>query len=128
MAYISKRNRRREREIRNAAKNRREIIAARLSRRDMIKAGLLTSAGYLIQKNGLSARAQFGGGGGFGQQQPERQERMKTLEGKDGILSISIVHCFPYADVPENRTHAGNARGSARNPCRSRSGRPGRSP
>jgi len=66
MAYISKRNRRREREIRNAAKNRREIIAARLSRRDMIKAGLLTSAGYLIQKNGLSARAQFGGGGSFG--------------------------------------------------------------
>ncbi|HKG58732.1 MAG TPA: hypothetical protein VKB05_03055, partial [Pyrinomonadaceae bacterium] len=59
MANISKRNRRREREIKNAAKNRREIIAARLSRRDMIKAGLLTSAGYLIQKNGLSARAQF---------------------------------------------------------------------
>jgi len=66
MAYISKRNRRREREIRNAAKNRREIIAARLSRRDLIKAGLLTSAGYLIQKNGLSARAQFSGGGSFG--------------------------------------------------------------
>lgn len=66
MANISKRNRRREREIRNAAKNRREIIAARLSRRDLIKAGLLTSAGYLIQKNGLSARAQFGGGGSFG--------------------------------------------------------------
>lgn len=37
MAYISKRNRRREREIRNAARNRREIIAARLSRRDLIK-------------------------------------------------------------------------------------------
>src|ERR1051325_8181702 len=66
MAYISKRNLRREREIRNAAKNRREIIAARLSRRDLIKAGLLTSAGYLIQKKGLSARAQFGGGGSFG--------------------------------------------------------------
>src|ERR1043165_8320894 len=66
MANISKRNRRREREIRNAAKNRREIIAARLNRRDMIKAGLLTSAGYLIQKNGLSARAQVGGGGSFG--------------------------------------------------------------
>src|SRR4026208_1594429 len=61
MANISKRNRRREREIKNAAKNRREIIAARLSRRDMIKAGLLTSAGYLIHKNGLSARAQFSG-------------------------------------------------------------------
>src|ERR1044071_1213549 len=66
MSNISKRNRRRERERRNAAKNRREIIAARLSRRDLIKAGLLTSAGYLIQKNGLSARAQFSGGGSFG--------------------------------------------------------------
>ena len=66
MANISKRNRRREKEIKNAAKNRREIIAAQLSRRDLIKAGLLTSAGYLIQKNGLSARAQFGGGGSFG--------------------------------------------------------------
>jgi len=66
MSNISKRNRRRERELRNAAKNRREIIAARLSRRDLIKAGLLTSAGYLIQKNGLSARAQFSGGGSFG--------------------------------------------------------------
>ena len=64
MANISKRNRRREREIRNAAKNRREIITAGLSRRDMIKAGLLTSAGYLIHKKGLSARAQWGGGGG----------------------------------------------------------------
>ena len=62
MANISKRNRRREREIKNAAKNRREIIAARLSRRDMIKAGLLTSAGYLIHKNGLSARAQWSAG------------------------------------------------------------------
>jgi microcystin degradation protein MlrC len=28
-------------------------------------------------------------------------DRIKTMEGKDGILSISIVHCFPYADVPE---------------------------
>jgi microcystin degradation protein MlrC len=28
-------------------------------------------------------------------------DRIKTMEGKDGVLSISIVHCFPYADVPE---------------------------
>jgi microcystin degradation protein MlrC len=28
-------------------------------------------------------------------------DRIKELEGKDGVLSISIVHCFPYADVPE---------------------------
>jgi microcystin degradation protein MlrC len=28
-------------------------------------------------------------------------DRIKAMEGKDGILSVSIVHCFPYADVPE---------------------------
>ena len=28
-------------------------------------------------------------------------DRIKAMEGKDGILSISVVHCFPYADVPE---------------------------
>jgi FtsP/CotA-like multicopper oxidase with cupredoxin domain len=67
MANISKRNRRKEKEVRDAQRNRREIIKAQLSRRDLMKMGLLTSAGFLIPKNGLSARApQFGGGGGFG--------------------------------------------------------------
>jgi microcystin degradation protein MlrC len=28
-------------------------------------------------------------------------DKIKSLEGKDGILSISVAHCFPYADVPE---------------------------
>jgi microcystin degradation protein MlrC len=28
-------------------------------------------------------------------------DRIKSLEGKDGVLSISIGHCFAYADVPE---------------------------
>src|SRR5215510_6889394 len=28
-------------------------------------------------------------------------DKIKAMEGKDGILSISIGHCFPYADVPE---------------------------
>jgi microcystin degradation protein MlrC len=28
-------------------------------------------------------------------------DRMKAMEGKDGVLSISIGHCFPYADVAE---------------------------
>ena len=28
-------------------------------------------------------------------------DRIKTMEGKDGVLSVSIVHGFPYADVPE---------------------------
>ncbi|MFC3123461.1 M81 family metallopeptidase [Pseudoroseomonas globiformis] len=28
-------------------------------------------------------------------------DRIKAMEGQDGILSISICHSFPYADVPE---------------------------
>jgi microcystin degradation protein MlrC len=28
-------------------------------------------------------------------------DRIKGMEGKDSILSVSIAHCFPYADVPE---------------------------
>jgi FtsP/CotA-like multicopper oxidase with cupredoxin domain len=51
-------SRRRFKEMCNAAKNRRELIAAGLtSRRDLFKMGLLTSGGMLIAKHGLSARA-----------------------------------------------------------------------
>jgi microcystin degradation protein MlrC len=28
-------------------------------------------------------------------------DKVSALEGKEGILSVSIGHCFPYADVPE---------------------------
>ncbi len=28
-------------------------------------------------------------------------DRIKAMEGKDGILSVSIAHCFPYGDVRE---------------------------
>jgi microcystin degradation protein MlrC len=28
-------------------------------------------------------------------------DKIKGMEGKDGVLSISVVHGFPYADVPE---------------------------
>jgi microcystin degradation protein MlrC len=28
-------------------------------------------------------------------------DKIKAMEGQDGILSISIAHCFPYGDVPE---------------------------
>lgn len=51
-------SRARYREMLNAAKNRRELIAAGLtSRRDLFKMGLLTAGGMLIAKSGLSARA-----------------------------------------------------------------------
>ncbi len=51
-------SRRRHKEMCEAAKNRRELIAAGLtSRRDLFKMGLLTAGGMLIAKSGLSARA-----------------------------------------------------------------------
>jgi FtsP/CotA-like multicopper oxidase with cupredoxin domain len=51
-------SRRRYREMLNAAKNRRELIAAGLtSRRDLLKMGLLSASGMLVAKHGLSARA-----------------------------------------------------------------------
>jgi microcystin degradation protein MlrC len=28
-------------------------------------------------------------------------DRMKALEGKNGVLSVSLAHCFPYGDVAE---------------------------
>jgi len=52
-------SRRRYKEMVQAAKNRRELIAAGLSgRRDLLKMGLLTASGMLVAKSGLSARAQ----------------------------------------------------------------------
>ncbi|HKV39282.1 MAG TPA: multicopper oxidase domain-containing protein [Blastocatellia bacterium] len=51
-------SRARYKEMLNAAKNRRELIAAGLtSRRDLLKMGLLTAGGMLVAKSGLSARA-----------------------------------------------------------------------
>src|SRR5580692_5808235 len=56
----------RYREMVNAGKNRRELIAAGLtSRRALCKMGLLTAGGMLVAKSGLSARAQ-----GLGQVSP----------------------------------------------------------
>lgn len=52
-------SKRRFKEMCDAAKNRRELIAAGLtSRRDLFKMGLLTAGGMLVAKSGLSARAQ----------------------------------------------------------------------
>lgn len=39
-----------------ARRNRSEIVASRLTRRDLIKMGLVSSAGYLVAKKGLSSR------------------------------------------------------------------------
>src|SRR5713226_1258308 len=60
-------SKRRYREMLEAAKTRRELIAAGLtSRRDLLKMGLLTAGGLLVAKSGLSARAS---GLGYAQEQ-----------------------------------------------------------
>src|SRR5262249_8884300 len=51
-------SRARFREMVNAAKNRREVIATGVtSGRDLFKMGLLTAGGMLVAKSGLSSRA-----------------------------------------------------------------------
>lgn len=44
-------------EMANARKNRQELVAENFNRRQLMKLGLLSSAGYLVSKSGISARA-----------------------------------------------------------------------
>lgn len=32
-------------------------------------------------------------------------DEMQAMEGEDGVLSVSLIHCFPWADVPGNGTY-----------------------
>jgi hypothetical protein len=68
MAHFSKRNRRRERDIQRALNNRLELVKEGLTRRDLIKMGLMTSAGVLIPRVGLThaQTTESWGGGGSG--------------------------------------------------------------
>jgi FtsP/CotA-like multicopper oxidase with cupredoxin domain len=67
MAHISKRNRRQEREVQQALDNRLELVKEGFTRRDLIKMGLMTTAGVLIPKSGLThaqvSSSSWGGGG-----------------------------------------------------------------
>ena len=64
MAHISKRNRRREKELQNALHNRLELVEQGFTRRDLMRMGLMTSAGVLIPQLGLThVEGQWSGGG-----------------------------------------------------------------
>jgi FtsP/CotA-like multicopper oxidase with cupredoxin domain len=91
-----------ERARRTAARNRRELVKAALSRRALLKLGLLTSGGYLVAKNGLSARAS----GGDPQSPPTRAfiEPMPIMPVKQPVGVLS-----PAPTVAPN-TAAGEAR------------------
>src|SRR5205085_660449 len=54
MAHFSKRNRRKERETQKALNNRLELVEQGFTRRDLMKMGLMTGAGVLIPKIGLT--------------------------------------------------------------------------
>jgi FtsP/CotA-like multicopper oxidase with cupredoxin domain len=54
MAYLSKRNRRWERERQQALNNRLELVKEGFTRRDLMRMGLMTGAGVLIPKVGLT--------------------------------------------------------------------------
>src|SRR5215467_12220616 len=74
-------SRRRFKEMEEAAKNRRELIAHGLtSRRDLFKMGLLTAGGMLVAKSGLSARAQ-----GLGQVMPQSGGGSNTSPGTQQV-------------------------------------------
>ena len=57
MVFISKRNRRREREVQQALNNRLELVKEGFTRRDVMKMGLMTSAGVLDREGWIDARS-----------------------------------------------------------------------
>ena len=93
---------------RHAAANRRALIKAGLSRRALMKLGLLTSSGYLIAKNGLSARAS----GGNPQSPPTRAfiEPMPIMPVKQPVGALSPAPtAAPNTVAGEGRTRSHQA-------------------
>jgi FtsP/CotA-like multicopper oxidase with cupredoxin domain len=76
-----------------AAKNRKELIAAGFTRRDLVKMGLVTSAGWLVAKRGLSARAVNSAGFEDGQTSSPRTtpfiERLPIMPVKKSVPALS---------------------------------------
>jgi FtsP/CotA-like multicopper oxidase with cupredoxin domain len=110
MAYISKRNRALEKQREVAAKNRRELIAEGFNRRDLLKMGLLTSAGLLIPKSGLSARP-LGSAGYFDNtpQSPPTTPFVETMPRMQVLQPIPLSALNPAPTIAPN-----NAQGEGR--------------
>lgn len=101
-----------KKEIANARRNRLELIAAGLTRRELFKMGLLTSAGCLVAKNGLSSRA-FGLSGGGGATSPATRsfiEPLKLLTVKQPVAALNPAPTVaPNTAAGEGRTVAHQA-------------------
>ena len=111
MAYISKRNRRKEKEKQTASDNRAELIAAGFKRRDLLKMGLLTSAGMLIPKKGLSAHP-LNTRGSFDDDEPNSPD---TTPWQDEMPRLPVLQPVPLASLnPAPQKMPNNLQGEAR--------------
>src|SRR5215211_3558171 len=108
MAYISKRNRRKEKERQTVANNRSELIAAGFKRRDLLKMGLLTSAGLLIPKKGLSAHPMARAGMVF--DDPDSPPTTPFVENMPGLQVLAPVASLTPAPTIAPNTAAGEGR------------------
>ena len=111
MAYISKRTRRKEKEKQTASDNRAELIAAGFRRRDLIKMGLLTSAGMLIPKKGLSAHP-LNTRGSFDDDEPNSPV---TTPWQDEMPRLPVLQPVPLASLnPAPQKYPNTSAGEAR--------------
>src|ERR1044072_4825748 len=108
MAYISKRNRKQEKDRQIAAHNRRELVAAGFKRRDLLKMGLLTSAGLLIPKKGLSAHPINSAGMVF--DDPQSPPTTPFQENMPRLTVLQPVAALNPAPTIAPNTAAGEAR------------------
>ncbi len=108
MAYISKRNRTKEKDRQTAARNRGELIAAGFKRRDLLKMGLLTSAGLLIPKKGLSAHPVTSAGMVF--DDPQSPPTTPFVENMPRLQVLAPVASLTPAPTQAPNTGAGEGR------------------
>jgi len=109
MANISKRNRKKEKDKQTAANNRRELIAAGFKRRDLLKMGLLTSAGMLIPKKGLSAHP-LNTRGSFDDDEPNSPDTTPFQELMPRLQVLQPVPALFPAPQKNPNSGAGEAR------------------
>src|SRR5258706_9599269 len=110
MPYISKRNRRREKEVQQALNNRLELVKEGFTRRDLIKMGLMSTAGILIPKGGLThaqvASSSYGGGSCYnglhvGCSPHPKPEFFSPLSLPPPYPPTPfLVSCFPFCAAP----------------------------
>ena len=105
-----------KKDIGRARRNRQELVEAHFTRRDLFQMGLLTGAGYLVAKNGLSSRAWAKGGGDGGGGAPPSPptrpfvEALTLLTVKQPVASLSPAPTIaPNTGAGEGRTIAHQA-------------------